>query len=40
MTAKIIVIIGVSVAAVAGMYFLGRYTDKGNVDDREAPAAN
>ena len=32
MTTKIIVIIGVSVAAVVGMYFLGRCADRGNAE--------
>ena len=32
MTAKIIVIIGVSAAAMVGMYILGRCADKGDAD--------
>ena len=39
MTTKIIVIIGVSVAAVVGMYFLGRCADKGDTDDKGTSAA-
>ena len=39
MTAKIIVIIGVSVAVVAGVYFLGKCADKGNTDDKGTSAA-
>jgi hypothetical protein len=32
MTTKIIVIIGVSVATVVGMYFLGKCADRGNAE--------
>lgn len=32
MTAKIIAIIGLSIAAVVGMYFLGKLADKGDSD--------
>lgn len=32
MTTKIIVIVGLSVAAVVGMYILGRCADKGDSD--------
>ena len=35
MTTKIIVIIGASVAAVVGMYILGRCADKGDADTKE-----
>lgn len=39
MATKIIVIIGVSLAAVVGMYLLGKYMDKGNADDKGTSAA-
>lgn len=35
MTTKIIVIIGLSIAAVVGMYILGRCADKGDFDAKE-----
>ena len=39
MTAKIIVIIGASVATVVGMYFLGKCADKGNDEAKpDAPS--
>ena len=38
MTTKIIVIIGVSVVTVVGMYFLGKCADRGNSNDKETAA--
>ena len=37
MTAKIIVIIGVSIAAVAGMYMLGRCAEKDDAKEKSGP---
>lgn len=33
MATKLILIVGISVAAVVGMFFLGKYMDKGNAED-------
>ena len=39
MTAKIIAIVGVSIAVVAGMYIFGKCADKGDAGAKEDPAS-
>lgn len=34
MTTRIIVIVGVSIAVVVGMYFMGKCADKGNAETK------
>ena len=40
MTTKIIAIIGLSIAAVVGMYFFGKCADKGDTDEKGKDGAS
>lgn len=36
MIAKLVIIVGISVAAVVGMFFLGKFMDGGDAEDASA----